>query len=453
MSSIQIIECSKFNGKGTNSDWRNVFADPVRINRGDLLQIKNIFIDTNSNVSDNIEIKEDTELELKFGFYFINGHKPDLSAKTYEHWGTAHKVNFETYIARYGDNSSVGNFHPVIKSWKYTLKQGIYSASNLAETITRAMVQLEFKTVMPDSDNSVRTGKNFLLSTYDDENGDIYYFYKPDVTRSQYDEGDQPYFTFGQTPTFWMGSQIQTLLWNQSGNNRFELVSHTPVIYLAQESVNIRRAEDDDHFLMYNRRTGCYFTEMSPSTFWKDTLGFSDDILVKFKENGYDLETPSDLDKLGEKTTGGMISLTNCFIDPDPSDPQAEESSIASKWSGDNYTRTNGKNYTLEASKSYDALASGGYYLVSCSGFNNKFAEDTQKRTDIQAIVSRQYDTNNFITAQSDSGIDWENTGDSFLLSDIQIQILDPETKKTAEDLGEKSAVFLQIIKSTAAQK
>ncbi|MAG85853.1 MAG: hypothetical protein CMB97_00345 [Flavobacteriaceae bacterium] len=471
MSSIQIVECSKFNGKGTNSSWRNVFADPIRVNKGDVLQVKQIFLDTNSNVSDNIEIKEDTELELKFGYYFINSHTPAESKKTYAHWGTANKTNYETYIARYGDNSAYPNFTPVIRDWKYTLKAGIYSASNLAETITRAMTELKFDTVMPYSRDSVAPRKNFILSTYDEEYGDVYYFYKPDVTRAEYDAGNQPYFTFhtlntdGTMNTYWMGSQIQTLLWNRKGNNRFEIVSHTPVLYQAQQVVNIRRDEptpaniNGTHYIMFNRRTGCYFTEMNPPSFWNETLGFNpDDILVKFDANGYDLTDDTDLDKLSEKTTGGMISITNCFIDPTTT---AEVASIASNWVNlstpaddySNYTKTNGENYTIEATKSYDALASGGYYLVSCSGFNNKFAEDTQTRRDIQAVVSRQYDTNNFITAQSGSGIDWENTGESFLLSDIQIQILDPETKKPAEDLGEKSAVFLQLIKSGVAQK
>ena len=470
MSSIQIIECSKFNGKGTNSDWTNTFADPVRVNQGDVLQVKQIFIDTNSNVSDNIEIKEDTELELKFGYYVINSHHPAPSTKNYNNWGTANEVNFETYMARWRLDPDHDLWKPIIKSWKYTLKAGIYSASNLAETITKAMVELEFETVMPDSENAFKTKRDFLFSTYKDPTPPSDYhwydFFKPSVKYGDFSSAPswhyKPFYppdpsvtppVPGQ-PSYWMGSQIQTLLWNREGNNRFELVSHTPVIYAGHQVVNIRNVAAGTHYVMYNRKTGCYFTEMNPPSFW-NMLGFSEDILVKFADNGYDLVDDKDLDKLGEKTTGGMISFTNCFIDPgpDPADDADVEASIASTWAGDNFTKTNGANYTLEATKSYDALATGGYYLVSCSNFMNRFAEPSQSRKNIQAIVSRQYDTNNFITAQINSGIDWQNKGESFLLSDIQIQILDPETKQPAEGLSDKSVVFLQLIKAEATQK
>lgn len=462
MTSIQIIECSKHNGVGENSDWRNTIANPLTVHRGDILQVKNVFIDTNANVSDNIVIAADTPLELKIGYYLINSHTPsEDDGKKFEHLGAgATKINYETYIARNGD-ASQKLFTPVMNTWTYTLKQGTYTASEIAMEITKAMTELEFKHIMPNSNESVNTNNPFLINTFNNSNR--INFYKPSTTRAIYDAGNAPYFWFDTNSDayarWWLGSQITSLIWNKEGSGRFEIVAHTPIIYEGQEVVNIHRNEANTHYNMFNRRMGVFFNEMKPASFWQDVLGFSDDLLVKFTTHAdgdeYDLVHTDDLDKLGSKTTGGMISLTNCFLNP----TKDGEASIQSNWklddpSGvDNYTATNGATYSIEAVKTYNPQADGAYYLVSISNFNNKYSEDTQTRKDIQAVVSRQYSTSNFITGYQQSGIDWENTGEPFLLSDVRISILDPKTKIPVDDLGTSSAVFLQLIHSRPKTK
>lgn len=459
MTSIQIIECSKYNGVGGNSDWRNTIANPLTVHQGDVLQIKNVFIDTNANASDNIVIPADIPLELKIGYYMVNSHTPSTdNGKKYEHSAS---VDFETYIARNAD-ATQSIFTPVLNTWTYTLKKGTYTASEIAMVLTKAMTELKFNHNVPDSNESMNTNNPFLINTFN--GSDDIHFYKPSTTRAIYDAGNAPYFWFDVSlegyARYWLGSQITALIWNKEGSGRFEIIAHTPVIYEGQEVVNIHRNEANTRYNMFNRRMGVYFNEMEPASFWQDILGFTDDMLVKFTTHAdshkYDLVDTNDLTKLGEKTTGGMISLTNCFLNPGVVGDDKDKilASIASNWdlsdpSGkDNYTQTNGATYSISASKTYDPQVDGAYYLVSISNFNNKYSEDTQTRTDISAVVSRQYNTNNYITAYQQSGIDWENTGQPFLLSDVRISILDPKTKMPVEDLGSSSAVFLQLIHS-----
>ena len=41
MTSIDIIECSRSNAVGgTNSNWTNVYASPVEVGMGDIIQVK-----------------------------------------------------------------------------------------------------------------------------------------------------------------------------------------------------------------------------------------------------------------------------------------------------------------------------------------------------------------------------------------------------------------------------
>lgn len=68
----QIIELSSFNSKEKNDDnsqYTNNFT-PITVNSGDIISMKSAFIDTNqTNNYGNINIDNDTDLTLEFGFY------------------------------------------------------------------------------------------------------------------------------------------------------------------------------------------------------------------------------------------------------------------------------------------------------------------------------------------------------------------------------------------------
>ena len=69
MTSIDIIECSRSNAvAGTNSNWTNVYASPVEVGMGDIIQVKNCFVDTNAVNSSNIQLDEDVNIEFKVGY-------------------------------------------------------------------------------------------------------------------------------------------------------------------------------------------------------------------------------------------------------------------------------------------------------------------------------------------------------------------------------------------------
>ena len=194
---------------------------------------------------------------------------------------------------------------------------------------------------------------------------------------------------------------------------------------------------------------------MKPASFWEQlgfnvTAGDSESMIVSFDANN-DIDTDLDVSQ-GKRTTGGFIGLNNVMFNP-PTGAD-DEASLDCNWFSVNLTRTNhtqtSDTYNIVSSRNYDPQQDGGYWLLSVSNFHNEFHEDSQERHDIQALIPRNYIQNNYITAYQESGISWVNRGEPFLLSSVNIQILEPKTKVPVSEsnLGENNAVFLQVIHS-----
>ena len=462
MTSIDIIECSRSNAvAGTNSNWTNTYASPIEIQTNDVIQVKNCFVDTNTTNSSNIQLSQDVNIELKLGYYIINNHQPTASDYKTFHGGAG--VDYQPYIAR------KENFEPHLNTFKYTLPKGSYTASDIAQTLTRQFTRVEFKTPIPTSLNGVKSGNVFLINTRDinDTNIDMR-FYEQKTTRDEYNAGtNAKYFTFNRThdiggevprttkPCWNIGASQVALIWNKNLDGRFQFqFLHTPIISEGHVAVAIHRNYANTHYYMYNRRTGMFFTEMKPTNFW-ESLGFNvsagdpASMIVSFDEE-HKVDTDLDVAQ-GIKTTGGFIGLTNMMENPGKSKINSLDSNWASLNPGTltEYTYTE-DTYNIISSRNYDPQQDGGYWLLSVSNFHNEFHEDSQERHDIQALIPRNYIQNNYITAYQESGISWVNRGEPFLLSSVNIQILEPKTKAAVSEsnLGENNAVFLQVIHS-----
>ena len=106
------------------------------------------------------------------------------------------------------------------------------------------------------------------------------------------------------------------------------------------------------------------------------------------------------------------------------------------------------ENYVIEATSDYSPNTTGGYYLLSISPSNVDFQNDTDNNNHIVGILSRQNQINDFITCYGgESTLTYQNLGEPYLLSEINIQILDPITKQPVVGLGEMSSLFIEIIK------
>ena len=161
MSSITIIEASRKNGIGTNSSWVNTYQQPMTIGTGDVVQLKQCFVDTNANNSGNITIDNDVDIELEMGYYMVNSKHPENvpPVKNGRQTGvdpeesTDMPMDYETYICRYGNENAPhwNEYQQILNKFNYTLKAGTYTPSALAELLTRAFTTVPFIVDIPNS--------------------------------------------------------------------------------------------------------------------------------------------------------------------------------------------------------------------------------------------------------------------------------------------------------------
>ena len=77
----------------------------------------------------------------------------------------------------------------------------------------------------------------------------------------------------------------------------------------------------------------------------------------------------------------------------------------------------------------------------------------TQRKGSVVAVVSKQYNANDFITGYQDSAIAYEHTGAAQTLSSLRVKVIDPLTKLPVKGLGKNSTVFMEVVQPTPQQK
>ena len=105
---------------------------------------------------------------------------------------------------------------------------------------------------------------------------------------------------------------------------------------------------------------------------------------------------------------------------------------------------------TITATNNYQGISDGGYFLLRVSGLPVQYEEDNKIRNDILAVCPRQYNNNGYITFfGADGTLVYINTGSAFLLSSVDVAVLDPLTKTPVTTLGTGNSVFLVVTPGT----
>ena len=81
------------------------------------------------------------------------------------------------------------------------------------------------------------------------------------------------------------------------------------------------------------------------------------------------------------------------------------------------------------------------------TNFNGTYLTGNDKSRFINAIVSRNYTQNNYITGYDDCSVNYQHKGESFILSSIRTRILNPDTKQVENDINSNNYIILNIIK------
>ena len=434
MTSI-VLECSKYNdintGNTVNSNWNNKFSSII-LEEGDEVSVKQVFIDTTNGNSSNIVLNEDVVINAYFMYYREN---QNTTATTFS---TGWYANFDPCIAMSGTDPV-----EITEGQKtFTIPAGTYSPQGIAEFIST-----NFSLVDPPDGTPAplrNISNKFLQGT--DGTGTNIRFYPFNLTTGVIDDGNW----FYPEQAEWFGASQVALSYNSDQNGIFQFdYLHTPYYNgSGDESVGLYEI-DEEHphsageFIGVTRAGGVFIRDLQPRSFWEDILGFDVDS-IKTTNTDFTLNFPAGK-TFNDLTTNAVFSLddvlNNAGGDPNKC-PDAQ------------FFKKSTATVPIKAPNSYSPLTDSAYFLIECSmNYNMKYQYDTANLANINAIVSRQYNTNNYITGFGECSINYVHHGEPVILSSAKIRILDPVNKQEATSLGEKSSIFLEVFKAPQKMK
>ena len=292
-----LLECSSRNDKNkiSNSNWTNTFGgNPITINKGDVLNMKIGFIEDLSPSVNTINISNDTQATITFGYYVNIWDMNNSTLMDDTYWnpyhtfqtapagsGIIHNPNssaFNKYIAwkwngkPFNYQHDTANCSPLVNTANVIIKMGKYTGQELAQQITDQLSSLTLEQEQsngyfnPSVDKQLmfNTGKGGLTegedyithfwSIKDNEeppnmhidNGFVYSTHTSNITPADTHE-----VLFNDASDYFVGTSQIALIFNN--DNKFEWqYLHSPIFNSATGSpqlstaiVNLQNATSD----------------------------------------------------------------------------------------------------------------------------------------------------------------------------------------------------------------
>ena len=412
----------------SNGDFENTFL-PVTIYEGDEIVMKNAFIDTVQQSYDQIYIPTDINFTLTVCFYEIdvpvyvpNTNPPQETVKQYH--GGYHATNiphadFGMYVGFHNNNLFKQDVTGLIKA-------GLYTPTSLAVEITRQLA-----TIKSPQNGAQFTDNRFVW--YEDELTWFNLLIDP-IERNGTTFDFNNYYTYNNPRNYLTGARQVAVIYNDQGDNKFQFqYLHSP------------RYDDQGEQIVawsnntpINRESGCMFIDMQPRDFWT-SLGFNvNDITVKFNDVSLQVPNIQITDFVNDlMTTENLITIDDLF-------PLTGRYTTGYISKVSNFTRG------IYAEQFYSFKSLNAFYIVELvSPYTQLYLSGVNQRNKfINAVVSRNYTQNNFITGYSDSGVTYVHKGEPIVLSSIRSRILNPDTKDTDNSIGPNNYIILNIIKN-----
>lgn len=253
------------------------------------------------------------------------------------------------------------------------------------------------------------------------------YFYDPTKFNSE------QYVTIANPG--WIGASQIDLEFNKNNNGRFSweylhTSCHDPH---AGDSPCITIYGIDGTFFQYqNVYSGIFFTQLEPASFWEGILGFDLEKIV-FTDNNV-THNLNKFFQFGDNITGDLISYDDIY----------DKSKTAEAITGPLNVDIN-QTFNLLANKLQNIQISQ-YFIIQLIGLGNpNYSMDDKTFQTIAHIGSKEYDNNGNITLFGDGSNFYTNTGMPKILNNLNVRILDGNTKEPTQILGRNNSIFIQI--------
>jgi hypothetical protein len=205
-----------------------------------------------------------------------------------------------------------------------------------------------------------------------------------------------------------------------------------------------------------SKTSGIFFTKLEPKSFWRDKLGFNLNEVICDVSNGLSIG------EVIQKTTDNQIPL-NIFQTTmtDPNYIGWPTIRAGSTTGNGNVTNAEGTEFIynfiesqtilpISSKYSYQSSNSGYYYVFASINFKNELLREdldtSMSINQLSGVISKFFLNSDYITGFQDSSIMYQHQGDSYLLSNIKINIYDSNMDLAM--LKKNSVIFFQIIKN-----
>jgi hypothetical protein len=367
-------------------------------------------------------------------------------------------------------------YTPYIGTYTMTLPANSYTPSSIAEYITSFIN----KQISYGQNNSNQTYYKSFLKTYAGNSflqeqfifstnpfifnlfqimeQELYYYY---VTGSSSNPPNKltlfifqniyGFDFFRPTTYMYAGTQEITLLYNdQGGSANYSFVNHTPIINNGSLSVMYRSVLDPSQQILgslgcylFSKVSGVAFKSIEPKSFWYDTLGFTDDILMTVDSNNNTTEA-----NYKASTSDTFVSLSQIIYQSTYTNNAVNQSQPGSNdlfFVSQNFVEITAKNQ-------YQQSATSGHLLIESTAYNTDMQDDSGS-FQIKNIVSSYYlSAGQFLAGSQLGAIPYQHIGDDMPISQITVRILDPETKQPIPS-GIKNTVYFEIQKNIAIEQ
>ena len=178
---------------------------------------------------------------------------------------------------------------------------------------------------------------------------------------------------------------------------------------------------------------------MQPKSFWQDQLGLYDKVVIPTITDPSGTQYVNRHD-IQDKFTSETAQIQAFSIENQRGTPAPTATTYF------NTTSLPTKSIIGDAPKTNEGT--GTYYLIEITGLNtaqSNLIDNATNRGFISAIVSKQYDNNDSVTAFQDSAIPYVHRGVPVQIASARVRILDPTTKEVVTTLGEQNSIFLQV--------
>jgi len=342
----------------------------------------------------------------------------------------------------------------VTRTAGFTIPSGRYDRQTLAQVITQGFSEVGLTTEDQPGGASVFGANSNLQLRMDSTEAQLVLFRK-------IPQNDQATITFDATNSYQYAANATTTIGARIFAMEYGNIGNTFQISNLHQSLNsgLNNEEGQEQSVIFAKdvvgkntffqllsSTGVVVHDLSPKDFWTTTLALYDNMIVPLQKDDDLVEyyTESDiLQKITTETAQLQSFSVNNQIGTAPPTPAAP-GQIKSTY----FNTTANPTRSIIGDTPTISENAGTYYMLEITGLNipqSNLITNNQNLANISAIVSKQYDSDDIVTAFADSAIPYVHRGFPVKISSARVRILDPLTKEVVTTLGDQNSVFLQL--------